>query len=114
MVLINDPNIDLEFLHFGKKYLDVSEEELEAYRLRCRIDKESRFVWFSEDVENSNAVANSKRIKDSRNVNDCEDVEDCLNVFDSKRLAHSTEVLSSEDVTDSNFVIVGTHVDASE
>lgn len=113
IVLINDPNIELEYLHFGRKYLDVSPEEFEAYRKRCEIDEYSRFIWDSDHIVHSEKVSNSSNVNGSKNIEDSKDIDDSVHIYTSSNISHSIDVGNCEDVRDGTKILYSKHIAAS-
>lgn len=110
MVLINDPRIDKEFLHFGARYLPASKEEYAEYRRVCEI-VDSRAVSSSTKVRNGLAIAhctdvtNGEWIRYSEHIADCKNVYNSNNIFDSEEVWNGANVKKSKRVMDSNEVV---------
>lgn len=115
-------DIPLHFLHFGRQYLDVSDEEIQLYKQICRIDDKSRYIWYSNDVSNSTGlmhahhvsnssfvrdsfqINNSKHIYNSNNISNCNDIAHSTNIKDSNKILESHDIAESNDVARSNFI----------
>ena len=115
-------DIPLEFLHFGRQYLDVNDEEIQLYKQICRIDDNSRNVWYSNDVNNSTGlmythhvnnssfvrdsfqINNSNYIYNSSNISNCDNVAHSTNIKDSNKILESHDIAESNDVARSNFI----------
>lgn len=115
-------DIPLHFLHFGRQYLDVSDEEIQLYKQICRIDDKSRYIWYSNDVSNSTGlmhahhvsnssfirdsfqINNSKHIYNSNNISNCSDIAHSTNIKDSNKILESHDIAESNDVARSNFI----------
>ena len=115
-------DIPLHFLHFGRQYLDVNDEEIQLYKQICRIDDKSRYIWYSNDVSNSTGlmnahhvnnssfvrdsfqINNSNHIYNSNNISNCDDIAHSTNIKDSNKILESHDIAESNDVARSNFV----------
>ena len=115
-------DIPLHFLHFGRQYLDVNDEEIQLYKQICRIDDKSRYIWYSNDVSNSTGlmnahhvnnssfvrdsfqINNSNHIYNSNNVSNCNDIAHSTNIKDSNKILESHDIAESNDVARSNFI----------
>lgn len=115
-------DVPLEFLHFGRQYLDVSDEEIQLYKQICRIDDKSRYIWYSNDVNNSTGlmhahhvndssfvrdsfqINNSNHIYNSNNIFNCDNVAHSSNIKNSNKVLESHEVAESNDVARSNLI----------
>ena len=115
-------DIPLHFLHFGRQYLDVNDEEIQLYKQICRIDDKSRYIWYSNDVSNSTGlmnahhvnnssfvrdsfqINNSNHIYNSNNISNCDDIAHSTNVKDSNKILESHDIAESNDVARSNFI----------
>ena len=107
--VIHDRHIHKEFLHWGRRWLDVSEEELKAYCKVCNI-VDSEGFWYSQDVYNSKTVVKSKGIKDSTNVFRSIDISNSADVADSENIENSQQIFYSSMVDTSNKVIKGQNI----
>ena len=115
-------DVPLEFLHFGRQYLDVNDEEIQLYKQICRIDDNSHNVWYSNDVNNSTGlmhthhvnnssfvrdsfqINNSNYIYNSSNISNCDNVAHSTNIKDSNKILESHDIAESNDVARSNFI----------
>ena len=115
-------DIPLHFLHFGRQYLDVNDEEIQLYKQICRIDDKSRYIWYSNDVSNSTGlmnahhvnnssfvrdsfqINNSNHIYNSNNISNCDDIAHSTNIKDSNKILESHDIAESNDVARSNFI----------
>lgn len=115
-------DIPLHFLHFGRQYLDVNDEEIQLYKQICRIDDKSRYIWYSNDVSNSTGlmnahhvsnssfvrdsfqINNSNHIYNSNNISNCNDIAHSTNIKDSNKILESHDIAESNDVARSNFI----------
>lgn len=103
-------DVPLEFLHFGRQYLDVNDEEIQLYKQICRIDDKSRYIWYSNDVSNSTGlmhthhVSNSSFVRDSFQINNSEHIYNSNNVFNCDDVAHSTNIKNSNKILESHDV----------
>lgn len=115
-------DIPLHFLHFGRQYLDLNDEEIQLYKQICKIDDNSRHIWYSNDVNNSIGlmhahhvsnssfvrdsfqINNSKHIYNSNNISNCDDIAHSTNIKDSNKILESHDIAESNDVARSNFI----------
>ena len=115
-------DIPLHFLHFGRQYLDVNDEEIQLYKQICRIDDKSRYIWYSNDVSNSTGlmnahhvnnssfvrdsfqINNSNHIYNSNNISNCDDIAHSTNIKNSNKILESHDIAESNDVARSNFI----------
>ena len=114
--IITFPNVPLEFLHFGRQYLDVDQDEVQLYKEVCAIDNDSKHVWYSDHVinsrklmrshyiNNSSFVRNSSNIDKSNYVYNSKDVKNSTNIASSNNILNSLKILESFDVTCSHDI----------
>lgn len=99
--IINDPNIEKEMLHWGRKKLDYTLEELEAYCKVCNIINTEGY-WYCVDVHNS------KNIVKSTDINSCE------RVFHSNDIYNSFDIVNGDSVSNSSQVFASAMIDLSK
>lgn len=95
--IIQDKNVAREFLHWGRKYLTHSEEELEAYCQACEIVNSTNY-WNSSNISNSDIVIGSQNIKNSCRI------FDSLDVFSSNDIVESIDIKNSKQIFVSQFI----------
>ena len=117
--LLDNTHIPIEVLHWGYEHLNVSEEEIKKYYLRCGIIN-SKEIIHSERISNSNFVFHSKDIEDCAFVSNCNTAADsrqitfCSNVirskfcYESESLTDVLGVVSSKDIHNSINIIDST------
>lgn len=99
--IIGDRHINKEFLHWGRKHLDLTPEELQAYDKACRIENTEGY-WYSLDVKNSKYIIKSKNI------------EGCIGVFSSSDVSNSRDISASDSVSDSSQIFYSSFIEESE
>lgn len=111
--IIKDPRVTFQILHWGRKFLPVSQEEIELYLKKCKIEG-SRFVWDSNDIKNSTVVVESEDISGSEYVKNSKNVEGSRHVFDSHHVTDSQDVWQSNYVSGSGLIVQSEKVGSSE
>lgn len=109
--VIANPDITLEMLHFGAKYLSVSEEEKQLYKSRCNIDKSSKHVLYSNEITSSEAIIYSNNVLYSNCVRNSSWVKESSFVYGSDNINDSNEILNSRFVDESIKVIGSNHIE---
>ena len=123
--LLNNKHVPVEILHWGAKFLPVSEEELRKYEqyiciqnstncLECEkvfnskniyksknIDN-SEFIKYSRDVYSSQMITNSVNIFNSSYINNSEKVEYSTKVVNSKSISNCKNIINSSDIGNCN------------
>ena len=114
--IMKTKNVPLEFLHFGRKYLDLNDEEIQLYKQICKIDDNSRYIWYSNDVSNSTGlmcahhvnnssfIHDSFQIDNSNHIYNSNHISNCNNVAHSTNITNSNKILESHDISESNDV----------
>ena len=111
--LIGDKNIPKEMLHWGREHLTHSEEELEAYRIACRIENTEGF-WYSQDVRDSKYVIKSKDVATSISVFESTDIVDSIDIVSSENIMNCKQVFSSAMVDESEKIFKGQNITGSK
>lgn len=111
--IINDRHINKEFLHWGREYLTVSPEELEAYCKVCEITNTEGF-WYSVKVANSKYVVKSKNVVDSIGVFGSKDVIKGQDIVDTDSAENCSQIFYSSMIEDCNKVYKGKNVVSSK
>ena len=134
--IIRDRHISKEFLHWGRKSLPVSEEEIAAYHEVCGIVDSERVsestlvveclnvdgckniqsssnVFGSEDVKTSTDVVDSKTVENSKQVFASSNIIDCERIYLCDNITSSFNICSSEDISKSSVVFQSKSVFAS-
>ena len=111
--LIKDPRISKEMLHWGRKQLTHSPEELEAYCQVCNIVNCDGY-WYSENVRDSLYVVKSFNVSSSKHIFDSKDIERCIDVSGSEQIEDSSKVFISEWVTNSSKVYSSKNIENSQ
>lgn len=99
--IINDPHVEKEMLHWGRKSLNHTAEELEAYCKACNIVN-TEGHWYCVDV------------RDSKNVVKSTDVKNCERVFHSNDVYNSFDVVNGDSVSNSSQVFASAMIDLSK
>ena len=110
--IINDRHIPKEFLHWGRQYLTVTEDELKTYCTACKIVN-SEGYWYSQDVRDSKYVVQSKNIKSSSFVYNSTDVETSMDVFAGEEVQDSSQIFNSEWVSSSHKIYLSKNIEDS-
>lgn len=121
--IINSPETNFDFLHWGFENLETTEEEKEAYLNRLNIvgcNKEtikksnnisdSYVVAYSKNVDKSEYVYNSGNIEKSKRIINCIGVKNGQNVFESRDVNNSINVYSSTHISNSDNIIGSNYV----
>ena len=111
--LIKDPRISKEMLHWGRKQLTHTKEELDAYCQICNITNSSGF-WYSENVRDSLYVVKSFDVSSSKHVFNSKSIERCIDVSGSEQIEDSSKVFISEWVTNSSKVYSSKNIENSQ
>lgn len=123
--LLDNKHVPVEILHWGAKFLPVSEEELRKYEqyicvqnsTNClesekvfsskniykskNIDN-SEFIKYSRDISNSKKITNSVDIFESSYVNNSEKIEYSTKIINSKSISNCINIINSSDISNSN------------
>lgn len=99
--IINDPNVKKEMLHWGRKELTHTPEELAAYCKVCDIVNTENY-WYCVDVHDS------KDIIKSTSINNCE------RIFHSNDVCNSFDVVNGDSVSNSSQIFASAMVDLSK
>ena len=110
--IIRDKHIPKEILHWGRRHLTVSLEELAAYCVACEIE-DSENYWYSVKVKNSQYVVKSKNVLDSRSVFESSDIVNCIDVVGTDDAENSSQIFYSSMVSDSQKTYKGTNITSS-
>lgn len=96
--IIQHPNVEVEFLHWGREHLGYSPEELAAYEKACNVINSNNY-WYSSNLYNSNFIVKSDDIKNSNRI------------FYSNDIEASNDIVSCETITSSNQIFISSIVD---
>ena len=111
--IIHDRHISKEFLHWGRKCLTHSEEELKAYRIACRIENTEGY-WYSQDVRDSKYIIKSKDVATSIGVFESSDVVDSMDIVSSENIMNCKQVFSSSMIDESEKIFKGQNISNSK
>lgn len=94
----------VEYLHFIKKYFELSEEEEEAYLKACGIDRDSKDIWHCKDVTCSSDIVHSEKISHCRHIRVSENVSFSSYITNSKNIDTSKDIFFSSQIKNSYLI----------
>ena len=118
-ILTSDPLPPPDFIVWGIKYFDVSDEEKAAAN-RILNNTNSERVFGSWDVSDSNFVVDSQKVSNSlhvissQNVSDSSDIHDSTDIIDSHHVINTKNTTSAEYIYDSESVQSSSYIYASQ
>lgn len=110
--IIKNEEIPLELLHYLRKYISLTTNELEAYWNRCKVIGGIN-VWGSNNVENATTVWNSSHVRDSNFVYNSEGVANSYYIFGSEDILEASNIKESKVVKNSNKIVSSNKVSDS-
>ena len=119
--MIEHGHLPYHALHWGYKWLDPNQNEVEAYWKKVRVENSegvdesdhvtnSRIISFSTQVDNSESVYHSNEIFNSRYVTNSRCVTDGEFIDNSEFVDRSMKILRGKNVTDSSEVVDSIYV----
>ena len=102
--IIHDPNIDKEFLYWGRKNLTHSAEEFDAYCHTCNIVN-TDCHWCSYNLHDSNFIVESHDIENSERIFESNDIEHSFDVVASESISNSSQIFTSSLVDNSSHIM---------
>lgn len=114
--IILDKNAPLDFLHWGKEYLNYNKQEFQLYLQRINIQNsnscyysqnvfDSSFISRSDTITNSSRIFSSNNIECSQDVVGSEQVNDSQQIFESSMVVLSKQVNNSININDSKNIV---------
>lgn len=118
-ILTSDPLPPPDFIVWGLKYFDVSDEERTAANLLLHNTNSERVFgsWYVSDsnfVVGSHDIANSQHVGSSEHVTDSSDIHESSNIEESNHIFNTTDATAAEYTYDSSSVQNSSFVSASQ
>lgn len=124
-ILTSDPLPPPDFIVWGLKYFDVSNEERTAANLLLHNTNSTRvfgswnvtdsdFIAGSQNVSNSKRVINSKNVSNSTDIHDCEDITDSQHLITVHHAINAEYAASSGNIQNSSYIYTSDSISWSE
>lgn len=110
--LIKDKRVSREMLHWGRKQLTHTQEELDAYCAMCNIINSNGF-WYSENIKDCEYVVKSSNILSSKHIFNSKDVTNSVDVVNSEQVEDSSKIFSSEWISNSTKILSSKNIENS-
>lgn len=110
--LLMDKRIPKEMLHWGRKQLTYTEEDLGLYCKICNIVNTEGY-WYSQDVSDSKYIIKSKNVIGSHNVFESFDVTTSMDIVNSDQVLDSKQIFYSSMIDQGEKVFKGRNVTES-
>ena len=108
--ILQNPDVPVNFLHWGWQHLPYTEQDYELYLAICNIINSSQ-VYESDNVQNSDIVLHSSKIYDSSYIYDSLDVQNCYCVKNSSHVIKSKYIFKARNIKNSQNILDSTTID---
>lgn len=110
--IIQDSHISKEMLHWGKKTLTYTPEELEAYNKSCDIVNSDK-IWYSSKIYDSEYIVRSKEVSSSKHIFHGNDITNSIDIVRSENVENSKQIFDSLMIEECEKVVAGKNISFS-
>lgn len=103
---------DIEILHWGHKYLNLTDEQLEKYRKICNIQK-GKYIYDSINIKNSSFISDSRSVHNSNHIMHATEVDLSDHIYTSNQVKNCSHLYQSNTVHDSEYIIGSNNINDS-
>lgn len=110
--MIEHGHMPYHALHWGYKWLDPNEEEINAYWKRVAVEN-SEGVDESDHVTNSSLVVSSSKVANCSYIIGSKEINNCEHIHDSEMVDNSSYIASSFFIDNSEYILKSKNVENS-